>query len=1217
MRYTFADCELDTQLYTLRRAGQPLRVRPKVFEVLCYLLEHRERVISKDELCEAVWPEQFISDATLVSTMRAVRRTIGDSGRGQQLIQTVFSYGYQFITPVTEVDAASGDDGVQAEPEVPSTSDQPAADLAGAASRSPQPPEPSPPEASSMPDDVELAEPRPQTASPLSPSVSISTRRQLTVLFCNLRDITSLGTFLDPEDLPAVLRVLQETCEAVIQQFNGYVAAVLGNGVWAYFGYPQAHEDTPHQAVRASLALLDALDALQPRLEQEWTIQAQARLGLHTGLVVVNPSEAGVGAVDVPVGETPAIAGQLAALSPPRAVAMSDTTARLVQGSFVVEELGPLSLTGHTPSGLAYRVQQESGFQDRLEVGSSPTLSPFVGRDAELALLMARWTQVQSGWGQVVLVSGEPGIGKSRLIQELSHQVRQTEAASIVFRCSPQATQSPFYPVITHMRRLLEWQQDASSAQALEKLEQLLQSYGLPLDETVPLMANLLSLPVPPDRYPPLQMSAQRQRRRTQEVLIAWLMAEAERQPVLGVFENLHWADPSTLELIGLFLEGVQTLRVLTVLTFRPEFKPLWPIRSPFTELVLPRLDPNSITTMMTGLTQGKALPASMVQHVVDMTDGVPLFVEECTKMLLEGEWLQEQADHYAMTGSLPNHEIPVTLQDTLLARLDRLTPGAEIAHLGAVCGREFTRELLQAVAPLDEATVDLGLTQLVEAELLYQVGFRSPLRYRFKHALIQEVAYQSLLRRQRRQVHQDIAQALETQFPETRQTQPELIAHHYTEAGQVEPAVVYWQRAGEAAIVRSAHAEAIAHLNKGLEVLPEMPNALDRLRRELEFQVALGTPLAALKGYAAPEVERVYTHARELCRQLGDTPQLFPVLSALALFYLVRGAPLTARELGEQLVELAEQTREPAQLLEADYLFGIASFWCGEIVLAHQHVEAMQARYDSVQHREFIFCYGQDPRIEPVFYHAFTLWLLGYADQARMQQQAALSQAQAVASPLNLVFALQFSAVFHQLCRESSLVLTQAEAELALASEQSFPLWLAAGTIWRGWAQVIQGQGEDGIAEIRQGLTAFQATGAEVSVTWVRALLAEAYGHIGQPEAGRQMLAEAQADMEGRGERVYEAELHRLDGELLLMQDDTQGQEAETHFLHALDVARHQHAKAWELRAAVSLSRLWQRQGKSDEARQLLGEIYDGFTEGFDTADLQEAKALLDDLRA
>ncbi len=472
MIYTFADCELFPQLYTLRRHGQLLRMRPKVFAVLCYLLEHRERVISKDELCEAVWPEQFISDATLVSTMRAVRRTIGDSGKGQELIQTVFSYGYQFIAPVTEADAVSA--------EVTFTPL---------------------PEASSIDDTIEQIEPPPLKAPPIASSVPTSTRRQLTVLFCNLQDITSLRAPLDPEDLPDVLRLLQETCEAVIQRCDGYVAAVLGNGVWAYFGYPQAHEDTPHQAIRASLMLLDALEALQPRLEQEWGVQVQARLGLHTGLVVVNPPEAAAGAVDVPVGETPTVASQLAALAPPHAGVMSDTTARLVEGSFVYEALGPLSSTGDTASVFAYRVQHERGSQDRPDATAAPILTPLVGRDAELALLMARWTQVQSGWGQVVLISGESGIGKSRLIRELSHQVRQTEAASIVLRCSPQAAQSPFYPVITHMQRLLEWQSDVPPAQTLERLEQLLQSSALPLDETVPLMADLLTLPLPSERY--------------------------------------------------------------------------------------------------------------------------------------------------------------------------------------------------------------------------------------------------------------------------------------------------------------------------------------------------------------------------------------------------------------------------------------------------------------------------------------------------------------------------------------------------------------------------------------------------------------------------------------------------------------------------------------------------------------------------------------------
>ncbi len=840
-------------------------------------------------------------------------------------------------------------------------------------------------------------------------------------------------------------------------------------------------------------------------------------------------------------------------------------------------------------------------------------LTPFVGRDAELALLMARWAQVQSGWGQVVLISGEPGIGKSRLVREFSEQVQQqTEAASIVFHCSPQATQSPLYPIITYIRQRLGCQRDVPEAQRLDTLEQLLRSYALPLDETVPFIAALLNLPLPSERYAPSTLSAQRQRQRTQEVLMAWLMAEAERHPVAAVFENLHWADPSTLELIGLFLEGVQTLKVLTVLTYRPAFKPPWPICSPFTELVLPRLDANAITTIIAELAQGKALPVAVMQHVVDRTDGVPLFAEECAKMLLEGDWLKENANHYALARPLPAHDIPVTLQDTLLARLDRLTPGAEVAHLGAVCGREFTRELLQAIAPFDEATVERSLTQLVETELLYQVGFRAPLRYRFKHALIQEVAYQSLLRRQRRQVHQAIVEALETQFPETWQNQPELIAHHYTEAGQVEPAVVHWQRAGEAAIARSAHAEAIAHFNQGLAVLAGLSNPSDRIRHEIALQIALGTPLAATKGYGAPEVERVYTRARELCQQLGDTPQRFPVLSALALYDLVRGAARDVWALGQQLVQLAEQTQAPEHLLEANYLYGVASYWCGEVVLAHRHIEITIAQYDLEQHRDLVFCYGEDPHIQPVFYRALILWLMGYPEEAQRQHEIALTRAQATASPHNLAFALQFSANFYCFCRAPRLAQAQAEAVIALATEQGFPQWIGSGRVVRGWAQAVQGLGEDGIAELQQGMSAYQATGAQVGLTWIAMLFIEAYMHLGAFEAAWQVLAEVQADIEHRGERFCEAELHRLYGDLLLLQDDTQGKAVEALCCRALDVARQQRTKAWELRTAMSLSRLWQSQGKRSEARSLLTEVYEGFTEGFDTADLQAAKALL-----
>lgn len=941
-------------------------------------------------------------------------------------------------------------------------------------------------------------------------------------------------------------------------------------------------------------------------------------MGLHTGVVVVNPSEA-AGLVDVPVGETPTFVDQLTTLAPPRAVVMSETTARLVQGAFECEDLGPLPLTSGEASGVAYRVYQESQSPDPLEVSASPSVTPFVGRDAELALLLARWSQAQSGWGQVVLLSGEPGIGKSRLIQELNQHVQQSEAACIVFRCSPQATQTPFYPIIIQMQRLLEWQRDRLSEQTFENLEHVLQAYGLPLEEAAPLLAALLSLPIPPQRYPPLSMSQQRQRQRTQEVLMEWLMAEAERHPVLVVFENLHWADPSTVELIGLFLERVQTLRVMTVLAYRPEFESPWPIRSPFTELVLPRLDTSAITTLVAGLAQGKALPAGVVQHVVERTDGVPLFVEECAKMLLEGEWLEERADHYALISSLPAREIPVTLQGALLARLDRLSPGSEVARLGSVCGREFSRELrelLEGVAFFDEGTVERGLSQLVEAELVYQVGFGSPHQYRFKHALIQEVAYQSQLRRSRQQMHAQIAKVLETQFPETALTQPELIAHHYTEARSYEPAVSYWQRAGEVSIAHSSYAEAIAHLTRGLEALRVLPDTSEHIQREIELQIALGTTLTVTKGHGAPEVGQALNRARKLCEHTGDMAQLFPVLGGLWEFYELSGDLPAAHELGEQLLQLAREAQEPAHLVVAHDVLGDISFWQGEFVESHRHTEQGIALYEPSLHETLIAVYGgYDPGVACHCFAAFSLWYLGCAAQAVQQIEAALRLAQELSHPYSLAYIMLFAAWLQQLRQDWHGALEQVERALVLCTEQEYAFLLAFGTILRGRIRVALGQAADGISGMEQGLAAWRATGSEGWQPAHLGALAEAYGQNGQPAEGLKRVTEGLARVGATGERFYEAELHRLQGELLLSVATPDDGEAEGCFHQALVVARRQQAKWLELRAAMSLARLWQSQDKHQDAYALLAPVYHGFTEGFDTADLQEAKELLTEL--
>jgi predicted ATPase len=606
----------------------------------------------------------------------------------------------------------------------------------------------------------------------------------------------------------------------------------------------------------------------------------------------------------------------------------------------------------------------------------------------------------------------------------------------------------------------------------------------------------------------------------------------------------------------------------------------------------------------------------------VAKTDGIPLFVEELVKTILEAGLVQEDAGRYVLTGPLPPLAIPATLQDALMARLDRLAVVKEVAQLGAVLGREFAYDLLRAVTPLDEAILQPALARLVEAELLYQRGLPAQATYIFKHALIQDAAYQSLLKSTRQQLHQRIVQVLEARFPETAETQPELLAHHYTEAGLAEQAVGYWQQAGCKATQRSAHVEAIVHLNKGLELLRTLPDTIERTQHELVLQTLLGPALIASKSFAAPEVEQAYTRARELCQQVGDTPQLFPVLRGLWVFYLSRAELRTARELGEQLLRLAQHTPTPALLLEAHRALGETLCWLGELAPARQSSEQGMSLYDPQQHRSHAFLYGEDPGVVCLSYAALALWSQGYPDQALTSMHAALTLAQEHTQRFSLARALVYGALLHQFRREGQLVQERAEAAITLSTEQGFPHWLAVGTFLRGRALAAQGQGAEGVAQMQQGLAARLAAGAELGRPLYLALLAQAYRGMGQAKEGLALLAQALIVVNNSGERHWEAELYRLKGELLLEQAGTRRQangsrqpwgEAEACFHHALAVARRQQAKSLELRAAMSLARLWQQQGKRAEARELLAPVYDWFTEGFDTADLQDAKALLE----
>ncbi len=809
----------------------------------------------------------------------------------------------------------------------------------------------------------------PLGASPPHPAVARdlpgAERRQLTVMFCDLADSTRLSARLDPEDMGDVIRSYQELVSEAVRRFDGFIAKFMGDGVLLYFGYPHAQGNDAESAVHSGLAIIEAMPALNRQVGRNKGIPLAVRIGIATGLVVVGETIGeGSAREQSVVGDTPNLAARLQGFAGPNSILISAATHNIVGDVFACEELGAHALKGISERVEVWRVTGLREAED-IEFDTAAGDFPLVGRDEEIGLLRRAWQQTkEERHGRVVFISGEPGIGKSSLVDTLRRAAREEGLTCITFRCSPYHTNSALHPVIEHFRRIAGWQAEDDSMARFAKLERLLSGYKSYSRELLPLFASLMSVPLPENSgYAALDLTPEQLKERTEDALVALALEEAERQPVLEVFEDVHWADPSTLEVLGQLIDQAPTASLLIVLTYRPEFVPRWPARSHVMALTLNRLERPQIEVLANRL-GGRPLPTEVIEHIVQKTDGVPLFVEEMTKAVLGSNVLRAEGDRYALTGPLSDISIPASLHESLMARLDRLPTVREVAQLGAVLGREFAYEMLRSIAAIDEPRLRDGLGRLVEAELLYQRGRPPSSRYIFKHALIQDAAYQSLLRRTRQQYHRQVAELIESGFADTVKTSPELVAHHYTEAGMPAPAVKYWLSAGERAMQRSASQEAIGHLTIGLAQLAQLPETPQRAKQELALQRLLGQASFATRGYASPEATRAFSRARELCAEIGDDATILPVLAGVWLFELSGGQHPNAEITAKEILRRAKPREDAGTLVAGNGAVGICGVHLAKFEDARMHFEKAIAGYrasDEAEGKRLAYEYGVD----------------------------------------------------------------------------------------------------------------------------------------------------------------------------------------------------------------------------------------------------------------
>jgi class 3 adenylate cyclase/predicted ATPase len=1028
--------------------------------------------------------------------------------------------------------------------------------------------------------------------------------RQITVIFCDLVGSTGLAEKLDPEDLRLLIDAYRKMCDAAIRRYEGQVASYVGDGVMAFFGWPRAHEDDAARAVHAGLAILSEVAKIPG------SVTLAARIGICSGRVVVGQADGPGGSMDA-VGETPNIAARLQALAAPNTLLVADSTQRLAAQAFDFQDLGFQELKGISKPLRVYRALAAKQKASRFEAAHTSSLTPLVGRSTELSLLLDRWQKVKESDGQVVLLSGVPGVGKSRLIHELKSSIQDDSYFLLNYQCSPYHSQSAFFPVVEQIELAAQLAGSDLDADRLGKIQAYLSRFMPDPMEATGLIAHLLSIPV--NQQSGLsKLTPQQIKNKTVDKLVEMILSLSEQRPTLCIFEDVHWIDPSTLELLELAIGRIDRARVMIVVSYRPEFRHTWSTPANVTLHSLTRLSRSEVTRMIKELSGEGNLSQQILDQIVDKADGVPLFIEELTTSIVRLPRQNAQGSDFDQPARTGTARVPETLHDALMERIDRVAHGRRLAQIAAVIGREFSYDLLTVASRTDETDLRSTLAQLEDADVIYRTGISPTVRFAFRHVLLRDAVYNSLLRGRRQEIHADIAAVLENHFRDLAENRPEILAYHYGEAGNNERAIRCWRDAGRRALANSANVEAINHFRNALRLLNALPDTPQRSKEEIEIQLALGIPLIAVHGYAAAQTREAFARARALCRDLGNPPEYFQALFGLWGHSWMGGKNDQALVMANEFLARSQATSDGVLLMVAHRVMGSTLLTIGEFTTARRHFEESIALSRAEGRRPVYDLYMVEPQVASLLLLSWDLWFLGHLDQSLARVSEALALAQDLAQPYSIAFAHYMTSVVHLLRGDAARALESAEQSLETSREQRFSLYVVLSTISRGRALGELGRLQEAMTEIKMGIAEARRTGVGFMFPMMYSWFADVHAQCGEREAALSLVEQTLHEISNATGRSWESELLRQRAEILLMLSPSRAGEAESYLKYAVELARHQGAKTLELRAATSLAKLWQQQRRVDEAQELLGPVYGWFKEGTGTADLRRAREVM-----